>query len=74
MGTVVLDFIRGMVVSIINLMKDTVIFDPYPPFFDFSLTLWDVFIGTLTVSLVMKIFGFDYDDDDEYEDEETQIF
>ncbi|MCM1506187.1 MAG: hypothetical protein NC177_03490 [Ruminococcus flavefaciens] len=60
MGNVVLEFIRDSVSEITNIMKETIIFSAdSSEFFKVSVTLWDIFIGVLTASTIMSIFGFD---------------
>ncbi|MDE6670658.1 MAG: hypothetical protein K2K16_00525 [Ruminococcus sp.] len=45
-------------------MRNTVIFDPYPPFFYDTITLMDVSAGILTISIILSIFGFKDDNGD----------
>lgn len=60
-GVVVLEFLHDLVIQITDFMKETVIFDAYIPFFYNPVTLWDIFIGSLTVSMVLLILGFNDD-------------
>lgn len=60
-GVVVLEFIHDMLIQILDIMKNTVIFEAYPPFFYSSVTLYDISLGFLTVSLIMSIFSFNDD-------------
>ncbi|MCM1315586.1 MAG: hypothetical protein NC205_06895 [Prevotella sp.] len=61
MGNVDLYFIRDLVIEITDFMKETIIFEPYIPFFYNSVTLFDIFVGLFTLSTVLAIFGFNDD-------------
>lgn len=71
MGITVINFIKHWLSYIYYAMDDIVIFDAYPPVLPFDISLFDVFVGTLTITILLRLLGQkedDYDCDEEEDD------
>ena len=67
MGITVINFIRGWLSYVFDVMHNIVIFKAYPPFLGSDISLFDFLTGLLTITILLCILGLnphDYDDDD----------
>lgn len=66
----ILTLIKNQFVQLIEYMRETVIFDSFLGLADFPVTIWDLSMGFLCVSVFLWFFGFLVDDDDEIDPHE----
>ncbi len=59
----IIDYLIQQFEEVFNFMKETVIFSAYPPYFPFSVTLWDISISLSVATFFIFILGFGYDYD-----------
>lgn len=59
----ILDYLIEQFKTVFNFMQETIILSAYPPYFPFSLTLWDISISISVCAFIVFILGFGCDDD-----------
>ncbi len=70
MGITVINFIRGWLSYVFDVMHNITIFEAYPPLLNSDISLFDLLTGVLTITILLHLLGLnpeDYDDDKEDE-------
>lgn len=70
MGIIVINFIRGWLSYVFDVMHNITIFEAYPPLLNSDISLFDLLTGVLTITILLHLLGLnpeDYDDDKEDE-------
>lgn len=70
MGITVINFIRGWLSYVFDVMHNITIFEAYPPLLNSDISLFELLTGVLTITILLHLLGLnpeDYDDDKEDE-------